>query len=90
MTKQEWISYLDSIGAIYQEYDNDGELDQIYVRSKDEYKMKEAHPRKYKDLYIPYIRLSHFDDNRVYTRENGVTGYQSNDRVKRIIEKDYI
>lgn len=90
MTKQDWISYLDSIGASYQEYDNDGELEQIYVYSKDERDKKQAHPRKYKNLYVPYIRLSHFDDFRIYTRENGVTGYESNDRVKRIIERDYI
>lgn len=85
MSKQDWIDWLESIGARYHEYDNGGAVDQIYVFSKEEYDLKQAHPRRYKDMYQPYIRLSHFDTGEVYTRWNGYTSTMTDDCVKSIV-----
>lgn len=79
MTREEFINFLKEHDIPYSEYTGHG-LDQVWVYSKEEYEKIKKHPRKYKDLYVPYLRVSHFDETW-YTRENGVTGYMSEDRV---------
>lgn len=80
MTRQEFIDFLVENEIPYSEYTEKG-LDQVWVFAKMEYKLKKKHPRKYKDLYVPYLRVSHFDEDRWYTRYNGWTSYMSVDRV---------
>ena len=79
MTREEFIEFLGEHGIpftydrlAYDKYDG------VYVFSKKEYNLKKTHPRKYKDLYVPYIRVSDFGykRGRVYTRENGLVGYK--------------
>lgn len=86
MTRDDFVNYLRDNGIPYYEYNVNG-LYQVYVYSRKEYEMKKAHPRKNKNLYIPYLRVSHFDGDRWYTRENGVTGYKSVKQIMNIVEK---
>lgn len=72
MTREQFIELLKEKGVHFSEYCENG-LDQIWIYSKKEFELKNKHPRKYKNLYIPYIRVSHFNEreNFWYTRENG-------------------
>ena len=83
MTKELFIDFLDRREIPYQERDING-LELVYVFSKKEFLLKQKHPKKYKDLYVPYLRVSHFDEDRWYTRDNGWTSYMS---ISRILEK---
>lgn len=74
MTSKEFMEFLDSIGARYHYTDNDGKLEQVYVFEKAAYDKKHANPRKYKDLYVSYLRVSNFGGD-LYTREDGWTCY---------------
>lgn len=83
MTAKEFMEWLDSIGAAYQFTDNDGRLEQVYVFDKGVYELKKKHPRKYRGLYLPYLRVSNFD-GELYTRQDGWCQYMSDDKVKEI------
>lgn len=80
MTREEFINFLKENDIPFDEYTEHG-LDQVYVYSKGEYQLKRKHPRKYKNLYVPYLRVSHFDEDRWYTRENGWCEHMNQDRV---------
>ena len=83
MTKEEFINFLEEHDIHYTEYTDNG-LDQVYVLSREEYEKKKKNPRKYKYLYVPYIRVSHFDEPTWYTRENGWTQYME---VNKVLDK---
>lgn len=87
MTREELEMFLEEIGAIY-EVDlscKDKGVEFVYIHGKDEYLKKKNHPRKYKNLFIPYLRVSwHDGEDRVYTRHNGLTGYMNTDDVKNV------
>lgn len=83
MSSKEFMEFLDSIGARYEYTDNDGKLEQIYVFDKDAYDKKKKHPRKYKDLYVSYLRVSNFNAD-LYTRQNGICKYMPDSIVKEI------
>ena len=87
MTKDEFIEYLDGIGARYQDLSDIRPIETIFVFGKDEYDKVKKHPRKNKNLYIPYIRISwHWDTPEVlYTRWNGETGYMTEEQIKDIV-----
>ena len=80
MTRGEFINLLVEKKIPYQEYTEKG-LDQVYVYSKDEYEKKQNHPKKYADLYVPYLRVSNFDRDVWYTRENGWTQWMTQEKV---------
>lgn len=80
MTRSEFINFLNSNDIPYEEYTENG-LDQVYVFSKREFNEKKKHPKKNADLYVPYLRVSHFDGIEWYTRENGWTCYMSIDKI---------
>ena len=82
-TKYEFISWLESIDARFSDQ-SDEKTDRVYVYSKEEFDLKKKHPRKFKGLYVPYIRVT-WDENGLYTRWNGLTGYMTEDCVKSII-----
>lgn len=86
MTREEFIEFLETNGIPYSECTVNG-LDQVYVFSKDEYEKKEANPRKYKDLSVPYLRISHFDEYPWYTRENGCCCYMDEESVMDIVKE---
>lgn len=87
MTRQEFKDYLEKLKIKYIEVKprEDWEFYQIYVEDRRTRELKDLHPRKYSNVYIPYIRVSHFDDMKLkidgfevrpgylYTRENGYT-----------------
>lgn len=73
MTKAEFVEFLEELGAPYEEVEING-LEQVYVYSRREYELKRKYPRKYKDLYLPYLRVSNFG-GELYTRENGWCEY---------------
>lgn len=93
MTKNEFTKKLDMLKIKYDEVKPRDDLDfyMIYIHSRKEMEMKKSHPRKYKDLYVPYIRVSHFegdtliqDDYRpgkLYVKDNGVTYYMDERKV---------
>ncbi len=88
MTREQFIDYLVEREVPFE----DASLtvpgyDGIYVSGKKEYEMKRAHPRKYKDLFIPYIRVSHFDEPAWYTRVNGWVSYMTEKDVLDYVEK---
>ena len=83
MTRQEFIEFLVSNDIPHEEYTENG-ADMVYVFSKDEFEKKKKHPRKYANLYVPYLRVSHFGEgNEWYTRESGWTCYMSQEKVIR-------
>lgn len=73
MTKKELVQFLEDNNIPYEEENVNG-LEQVYVFSKKEYTLKRKHPRKYKNLYLPYLRVSNFG-GELYTRENGWCQY---------------
>ena len=82
MKRAEFINYLVENNIPYTEYVvEDKGIDQVYVFSRKEHEMVKAHPKKYKNLYVPYLRVSHFDGDRWYTRENGFTSYMSIEKI---------
>lgn len=86
MTREEFIKHLDTNDIPYSEYTENG-LDMVYVFSKNEYEMKKAHPRKHRDLHVPYLRVSHFNEDRWYARENGYCCYMSEEEVLNIVDR---
>lgn len=77
MTREEFINYLMEIGVPFHDASEDipgGEYDGVYIFEKKAYELKRKHPRKNKNLYIPYLRVSNFG-GEWYIRENGRTQY---------------
>jgi len=69
MTIGEFVNFLDN-HAVHYEVDHRVMVN-IYVFEKRSFEKKEKHPRKNKDLYVPYLRVSHFDGPYWYVRDNG-------------------
>ena len=69
MTREEFINFLKEHEIPFSE-DTDNGMDMVYAYSKVEYELKKKHPRKFKNLYVPYLRVSNFD-GEWYTREDG-------------------
>ena len=75
--RNDFIKWLEKKGIHHSEYTEKG-LDQVYVYSKEEYEKRQNHPRKYKDLYVPYLRVSQFDGwPNLYVRDNGYCEYMN-------------
>ncbi len=85
--KDELIIYLIENEIPYYEETSIKDYYAIYIYGKDEYEKKHAHPRKYKDLYVPYLRVSHFDEERPYTRQNGWCQHMSKERILEIVDE---
>lgn len=83
MLKEDWINYLESNKAVYSEDTVNGE-EFIYVVGKKQYELRKK--RAYKDIYVPYIRLSHFGD-RQYVRDNGWCEWLPDCVVKTMLKK---
>ena len=92
MTKNEFIEWLESIGARFQDCSNERSADTVFVFGKDEYDKVSKHPRKYNNLYVPYIRVTwHPEDPReLYVRDNGMTSWGTEQSIKDTIERNYI
>lgn len=58
----------------------------MYVYNSKRYKLKTTKPRKYKDLYVPYIRIS-FHSGDWYVRNNGICSYMSEIMIFASIER---
>lgn len=79
--------YLEKIGARYTVVVTNG-YEQVYVLEKDAYEKRDKNPRKYKDLYVSYLRISKPDDNKnLYTRNDGICGYMTDEKIKTIIDE---
>lgn len=93
MTKEQFLKILDDYKVKYIEVKprDDWDYYQIYVEDRRARELKNSNPEKYKDVYVPYIRVSHFDgcekygfETRVgflYTRENGYTTWMKEREV---------
>ena len=86
---KEFIDYLESIGARYC-VDTEGGVDKVYIFAKKDYDLVHKYPRKYKNRYVPQIRVSHFDSEMLYVRDNGWCDYWNIDDLKKKIEKEYL
>lgn len=90
MTRHEFIEWLESIGAIFEASDDMEIVDSVWVLSKADFNKKytkNGRVRKgQKDRYIPYLRVGHFGiyDDKLYTRDNGLTGWLTLKEVKDI------
>lgn len=85
--KDELIIYLIENDIPYYEETSIQNYYAIYIHDKDAYNKKKKHPRKYKDLYVSYLRLSHFENDRAYTRYDGWCCYMSKERIMNIVDK---
>lgn len=85
--KDELIIYLIENKIPYYEETSIKDYYAIYIFEKDAYEKKKKHPRKYKNLYVPYLRVSHFDEERPYTRQDGICGYMSKERIIDIVDQ---
>ena len=93
MTRTDLIELLDQIEAEYcVGGDHLGvEYDGIYIFDKSTVKLKERYKRfkKYAELYVPYIRVSHFSEEdhpgRWYVKDNGVCQWMKIHEVLNII-----
>ena len=96
MTREDFKKILDENHVKYIEVKprDDWDYYQIYVEDRRAKELKDSHPKKYKNIYVPYIRVSHFDGSEkygietkigyLYTRENGYTCYM---KEKEVIKK---
>lgn len=92
MTCMEMMNWLDKVGARY-EHERLENVDFIYIYAKDVYDRKINHPKKYANEYLPYLRLSwHYDeeDDRIYVRDNGYTGYRSSEWIMTEVQYRYL
>lgn len=62
-TKQDFLKYLEEIWAKYEVIERGG-IDFVYVYDKKAYTEKRD--------FVPYIRVSHFDDPEWYVRDCGI------------------
>ncbi len=61
--------------------------EQIYVCARNAYKKKKEHPNKYKDLYLPYCRVSFYAGGKIYVRDNGLCHYVNKHQLMEILER---
>ncbi len=67
MTRKDFIDFLANHSIPYKEYTECG-LDFVYVYPRKDYEKGEIRP---------YIRVSHFDKERWYTRNCGICSYEN-------------
>ena len=58
----------------------------IYIYDKDTYEKKQKYPKKNQSLYIPYLRVSHFEEERPYTRRDGWCEHMSKEDIMDIVD----
>ena len=91
MTREEFINVLKEHDIPFEDLSkNDNYVDGydgIWVYSRKEYSLVKKHPRKHKNLYVPYIRVSNFGGSW-YTKYCGYTSYQSQKDVMEIVLKE--
>lgn len=87
MTRNDFIDWLKSIGARFQDCSDSRPIETVFVYGTKEYDLVHNHPKKYKNLYVPYIRVSwHPEDPReLYIRWNGSTSWSNEQTIKNII-----
>ena len=73
--RKDFIEWLNKEGIHYSEFTENG-LDQVYVYHRRLYEKKHQNPCEYKNLSVPYLRVSQFDGlPEVYVRDNGFCYY---------------
>lgn len=77
MTRDEFVMFLQKVKVPYEIVEGIEGYDGVYVYSRKEFNEKKAHPRKNKNLFVPYLRVSDFGTNRVYVRDCGLCEYRS-------------
>ena len=86
MLREDFIEIIKKLELPFEECSKCGgwseDYDGIYVFGKDEYTKKHKHPRKYKDLFVPYIRVSNFGGN-MYVRDCGYCYYTNDEDLKK-------
>lgn len=75
MYKEDIIELIKELDLPYQVYKHEllegEEYEAIYVYGKRSYMLRTKYPRRYKNLYQPYLRISHYYEGRLYVRDNG-------------------
>jgi len=87
MTREDFVEYVKGTGLEYDDKPKGfgDDYDGIYIFGY-ESKLKKAHPRKYKNLYVPYLRVSNFSGDW-YVRDNGWCHYAPPCVVMELVEK---
>lgn len=85
MKREEFIKYLKENDIPYGE---NGVTDAVYVYSKKEHEEMMALPEDLRGgYYVGYLRVSHFDEDMLYTRDNGVCGYRNDKWIMRKVKE---
>lgn len=96
MTREDFKNHLEYYKVKYIEVKprDDWDFYQIYVEDKRVREFKDSLPKTRSDVYVPYIRVSHFDGSEkygmetrngfLYIRENGYTYWM---KVSDVIKK---
>jgi len=81
MLKKDIIKLLDRKGISYMEQNVNG-VEFVYAYGKSVFvgQGRERHE------YIPYIRMSHFEERRTYVRDNGWCEFYNNEKLTNKIE----
>ena len=82
---EKFINYCDEHKVPYELTEYNG-TEFMYVYGSKRYKLKTTKPRKYKDLYVPYIRIS-FHSRGWYVRDNGYCSYMPESMIFASIEE---
>lgn len=86
--REKFIQFLKNNEIHYSEYTCNG-LDAVYVFSRKEYEEVMKHPRKNKDMYVPQVRVSHFNEDRLYVKDNGWIRHMTYSDVIDLVLRDY-
>ena len=78
--------YVKRIGACYLLSDLNGDK-KIYIFDKKIYVKKHKDLHKYKDLYVPYIRISDNGGDGLYTRRDGYVEEMTDEKIKEVIDE---
>lgn len=78
-------AYLEKIDARFTDTEFNG-LREIYVYDRDIYDLKKKYPRKYGHLYLSYLRISDHGGDGLYTRQDGICGEMTDEKIKRWID----
>ena len=89
MNREQFINYLKehnipfSVEGLPEGYDG------VYVLERKASEMKKKHPIKYKDLFVRYLRVSHFDERTgwAYTRYCGLCQWMRWDVIVRAVNE---
>lgn len=86
MEKEELIQLCEEMGVPYIAETNSLGEEIVYVYDAGIYELKHKNPRKYNDVFLPYLRVSNFGPEP-YTRHNGWCQYANRQYIVDILKE---